>query len=147
MRSLSPRLALRAGARRPIVIVRAGGAEAHASASAADPARADDRDRRHASTSRPTPIATLSADQASANAALASKLRGSVILAPLTRVGTLPFRALCADFGAPVTLSEMAFARPLAKGDRVERTRLRRDPAEQLYGFQMTTNNVGEVRG
>ncbi len=112
-------------------------------------AAADHRDRRSSSSSsaaasRPTPIATLSPERTAANADLASKLRGAVILAPLTRVGTLPFRALCAEFGAPVTLSEMAFARPLAKGDRVERTRLRRDPGERLYGFQMTTNNVGE---
>lgn len=100
--------------------------------------------RRPSTRPRPAPVATLSPAQQSANAGLADRLRGAVILAPLTRVGTLPFRALCADFGAPVTLSEMAFARPLARGDRVERARLRRDPGERCYGFQMTTNNVGD---
>ncbi len=100
--------------------------------------------RRPSARPRPSPVATLSPSQLAANAHLASRLRGAVILAPLTRVGTLPFRALCADFGAPVTVSEMAFARPLARGDRVERARLRRAPGERLYGFQFTTNNVGE---
>ena len=38
----------------------------------------------------------------------------------------------------------MAFARPLAKGDRVERTRLRKAANEACYGFQFTTNNIGE---
>jgi tRNA-dihydrouridine synthase 3 len=110
------------------------------------------RDRRSSSTSassasstpRPTPVATLSPAQLAANADLASRFRGNLILAPLTRVGTLPFRALCAEFGAPVTFSEMSFARPLARGDRVERTRMRKHASEQCYGFQFTTNNIGE---
>lgn len=46
----------------------------------------------------------------------------------------LPFRRLCADFGAEVTLSEMAFARQLAKGDRKERAILRRAENEKCYG-------------
>lgn len=49
------------------------------------------------------------------NAALADRLRGKMILAPLTRGGSLPFRRLCVDFGADVTMSEMAFAKHLLK--------------------------------
>lgn len=65
---------------------------------------------------------------------LAEKLRGKLVLAPLTRGGHLPFRRLCAGFGAEVTTSEMVFARELIRGNPVERTRLRRAANEQLYG-------------
>ena len=57
---------------------------------------------------------------------LSSRLSGQMVLAPLTRGGNLPFRRLCAEFGAEVTLGEMIFARQLLKGDVIERARLRR---------------------
>ena len=40
--------------------------------------------------------------------------------APLTRANHLPFRRLCADFGAAVTYSEMAFARRECRGKEGE---------------------------
>lgn len=86
----------------------------------------------------------LTAAHAARNAALVDRLRGQVILAPLTRGNNLPFRRLCADFGAVVTTSEMGFARPLLKGDPKERTRLRRADNEQLYGVQIATNVIDE---
>lgn len=46
----------------------------------------------------------------------------------------LPFRRLCASFGAEVTYSEMAFARQLLKGDRKELAILRRAENEKCYG-------------
>ena len=49
------------------------------------------------------------------NEALVSRLRGQLILAPLTKGGNLPFRRLCVDFGAQATMSEMVFARKLIK--------------------------------
>ena len=41
--------------------------------------------------------------------------RPQVVLAPLTRGGHLPFRRLCADFGADVLWGEMAFAREMLR--------------------------------
>ena len=97
----------------------------------------------------PFATASLSPAQLAANAALAARFKGQLVLAPLTRVGTLPFRRLATEFGASVTLSEMAFARPLARGDRVERARLRSWEGETCFGVQVATNQVrgGEGRG
>lgn len=79
------------------------------------------------------------------NAELVAKLRKKVILAPLTRGNNLPFRRLCADFGADVTMSEMAFARQLIRGRyRKEITRLRRAENEKIYGVQIATNVIDE---
>lgn len=59
----------------------------------------------------------------------------------------MPFRRLCADFGAEVTMSEMSFARHLLKGDPLERARLKRAANEACFGFQIATNNIGEGVG
>lgn len=56
------------------------------------------------------------------------------ILAPLTKGGNLPFRRLCADFGAEVTMSEMSFARHLIRGTPHEKARLKRAANEHCYG-------------
>lgn len=88
--------------------------------------------------------APLSPEHVARNTHLAERLRGKLILAPLTRGGHLPFRQLCADFGAEVTMSEMAFARQLLKGDRKEAAMLRRAPNEACYGVQIATNAIDE---
>ncbi len=46
----------------------------------------------------------------------------------------MPFRRLCTDFGADVTMSEMSFARMLLKGDIVEKARLRKADNEHCFG-------------
>jgi len=85
------------------------------------------------------------------NAELAARLKGKLILAPLTRGGNLPFRRLCADHGADAAMSEMIFARSLVGrggGGRgvsgAEKTRLRRAPGEELFGVQIATNEIRE---
>ena len=117
------------------------------------------------SVSEPFATATLSQAQLDANASLAAQIRASrLVLAPLTRVGTLPFRRLCAELAAEassssssgtpfdstglVTVSEMAFARGLARNDLVKRARLRRSDVESAepncFGVQLATNTVDE---
>ena len=53
----------------------------------------------------------------------------------------MPFRRLCADFGAEVTMSEMSFARMLLKGDVVEKARLRKADNEHCFGRPANTQN------
>lgn len=74
-----------------------------------------------------------------------NKLNGALILAPLTKGGNLPFRRLCCDFGADVTVSEMAYARKLVKGDRKERALLRRHPSESCFGVQIAAKQPEEA--
>lgn len=93
----------------------------------------------------PDPLTT---DHLDRNANLVQRLQGQLILAPLTRGGNLPFRRLCADFGAHVTVGEMIFARHLIKKNNSrnmkERALLRRAPNETVYGVQIATNVIDE---
>lgn len=77
-----------------------------------------------------------------------ARCAGELWLAPLTKGGNLPFRRLVAEeFGAKVTVSEMAFARFLLRGNRVERARLRRTNDASLggvFGAQIATNAIAE---
>ncbi len=50
------------------------------------------------------------------------------------RGGNVPFRRLCASFGADATMSEMSYARNLIKGNVVERTHLRQAANEHCFG-------------
>ena len=76
---------------------------------------------------------------------LQKKLKGALILAPLTKGGNLPFRRLCVGFGADITVSEMAYARKLVKGDRRERALLRRHPSESCFGVQIAAKQPDEA--
>ncbi|GAX82719.1 hypothetical protein CEUSTIGMA_g10145.t1 [Chlamydomonas eustigma] len=78
------------------------------------------------------------------NKTLIDELRGELILAPLTRGNHAPFRKWCVELGCKVTMSEMAFAKPLLKGDRVERARLLKGESEHCYGFQIATKTISE---
>lgn len=68
-----------------------------------------------------------------------------VVLAPLTRGGNLPFRRLCVDFGARVTLSEMAYAGPLLRRVRKELALLKRHPSEAGFGVQLAASNPDQA--
>ncbi len=63
--------------------------------------------------------------------------RDAVLMAPLTKGGNLPFRRLCVELGAKVTVSEMAVARDVVRGKRGEMALLRRAPEEACFGVQL----------
>ncbi|OCF31486.1 tRNA-dihydrouridine(47) synthase [NAD(P)(+)] [Kwoniella heveanensis BCC8398] len=62
---------------------------------------------------------------------------GGRYLAPLTTVGNLPFRRLCVDYGATITISEMALAQPLVSGHIDEWALCRRHESEKMFGIQL----------
>eukprot|EP00767_Chilomastix_cuspidata_P006791 gnl/Chilomastix_cuspidata/726.p3 GENE.gnl/Chilomastix_cuspidata/726~~gnl/Chilomastix_cuspidata/726.p3 ORF type:complete len:512 (+),score=234.38 gnl/Chilomastix_cuspidata/726:1945-3480(+) len=65
-------------------------------------------------------------------------LSGKLVLAPMCTVGHPPFRRLCVDFGADVTMSEMTLARGFINGVASEYARVRRHPSERLFGVQLS---------
>jgi tRNA-dihydrouridine synthase 3 len=72
-------------------------------------------------------------------------LTGAVVLAPMTKGCNLPYRRLCVELGARVTMSEMTLARRLKQKRRPEYVLIRRAPDEPCFGVQLAGTNPEEM--
>ena len=68
-----------------------------------------------------------------------------IILAPMSRGSNLPFRRLCAGFGAKAAMSEMVFAAALCKGSRRDLALMRKHPEEEFFGAQLLAAHPEEA--
>ena len=65
-----------------------------------------------------------------------------LIFGPLNERRRVPFRQLCEKYGADITLSEMAYAFKLVKGDRRELALLRRTSEKGVFGVQLAAQKA-----
>lgn len=72
-------------------------------------------------------------------------LHGTLILAPMTKGSNLPYRQLCQELGARITMSEMTVARRLKQKRRREFALIRRAPGERCFGVQLAGNNADDM--
>src|SRR5512140_28220 len=72
-------------------------------------------------------------------------LPGAVVLAPMAKGCNLPFRRLCVELGARVTMSEMTVARRLKQRRRSEFALIRRAPDEPCFGVQLAGTDPEEM--
>ncbi len=75
----------------------------------------------------------------------AEQIDGALVLGPMTKGCNLPYRRLCVELGARVTVSEMAVARRLRQKRRPEFALIRRAPDEPCFGVQLAGNNPEEL--
>jgi tRNA-dihydrouridine synthase 3 len=76
---------------------------------------------------------------------LRDTLQGALVLAPMTKGSNLPYRQLCQELGARVTMSEMTVARRLKQKRRSEFALIRRAPDEKMFGVQLAGNKPDEM--
>ena len=76
---------------------------------------------------------------------LSALLHGAVVMAPMTKGSNLPYRRLCDELGATITMGEMALARKLQKQSRPEYALLRRHPSERVFGVQLAGRTEEEM--
>jgi tRNA-dihydrouridine synthase 3 len=72
-------------------------------------------------------------------------LSGACVMAPMTKGSNLPYRQLCVELGARVTMSEMTVARKLKQRRRGEFALIRRAPEEPCFGVQLAGNDPEEM--
>ena len=76
---------------------------------------------------------------------LRSTLHGACVMAPMTKGSNLPYRRLCVEWGARITMSEMTVARKLRQRRRGEFALIRRAPDEPFFGVQLAGNDPDEM--
>src|SRR6187401_1383459 len=72
-------------------------------------------------------------------------LTGAVVMAPMTKGSNLPYRRLCVELGAVITVSEMTLARRLKQRRHGEFALIRRFEHEPCFGVQLATNQPDEA--
>ena len=72
-------------------------------------------------------------------------LTGAVVMAPMTKGSNLPYRRLCVELGARVTISEMTVARRLKQRRKAEFALIRKFDGEPFFGVQLAGTNPEEI--
>jgi tRNA-dihydrouridine synthase 3 len=72
-------------------------------------------------------------------------LTGALVMAPMTKGSNLPYRRLCVELGARVTISEMTVARRLKQKRRGEFALIRKFEGEPFFGVQLAGTNPEEI--
>lgn len=76
---------------------------------------------------------------------LRAKLEGAVVMAPMTKGSNVPYRRLCDELGATVTMGEMAVAYQLLKGRKGEFALIIRGKNERCFGVQLAGFNAEQM--
>ncbi|HYC76467.1 MAG TPA: tRNA-dihydrouridine synthase family protein [Planctomycetota bacterium] len=76
---------------------------------------------------------------------LRATLDGAVVMAPMTKGSNVPYRRLCDELGATITMGEMALARNLLQGRRGEFALLVRGKDERVFGVQLAGFNPTQM--
>lgn len=76
---------------------------------------------------------------------LQEALPGALVMAPMTKGSNLPYRRLCVELGARVTVSEMAVARRLKQRRQGEFALIRRFEGEPCFGVQLAGRDPDEM--
>lgn len=72
-------------------------------------------------------------------------LGGALVMGPMTKGSNLPYRRLCVELGARVTVSEMTVARRLKQRRRSEFALIRKFEGEPCFGVQLAGTNPEEL--
>jgi tRNA-dihydrouridine synthase 3 len=76
---------------------------------------------------------------------LSDVLSGTLVMGPMTTGSNLPYRQLCVELGARVTMSEMTVARRLKQRRRGEFALIRRFVGEPFFGVQLAGTRPEEM--
>jgi tRNA-dihydrouridine synthase 3 len=72
-------------------------------------------------------------------------LPNAIVMAPMTKGSNLPYRRLCVELGAVITVSEMTVARRLKRQKSQEFALIRRFPGEPCFGVQLASVKPDEA--